>query len=101
MTNDIHKHMDVIGTDGVSIGKVDHTDKHFILLIAPTQGAHEGHVHEGHVHEGHVHEGHVHEGHVHEGHVHKISRGLVAGIEGKTVRLSANADVALTFEEEA
>ena len=81
MTNDIHKHMDVIGTDGVSIGKVDHTDKHFILLIAPTQGAHEGHVHEGHVH--------------------KISRGLVAGIEGKTVRLSANADVALTFEEEA
>jgi len=81
MTNDIHKHMDVIGTDGVSIGKVDHTDKHFILLIAPTQGAHKGHVHEGHVH--------------------KISRGLVAGIEGKTVRLSANADVALTFEEEA
>ena len=81
MTNDIHKHMDVIGTDGVSIGKVDHADKHFIWLIAPTQGAHKGHVHEGHVH--------------------KISRGLVAGIEGKTVRLSANADVALTFEEEA
>jgi hypothetical protein len=76
MTNDIHKHMDVIGTDGVSIGKVDHTDKHFILLIAPTQGAHKGHAH-------------------------KISRGLVAGIEGKTVRLSANANVALTFEEEA
>ena len=76
MTNDIHKHMDIIGADGVSIGKVDHADKHFILLIAPTEGAYKSHVH-------------------------KISRGLVAGIEGKTVRLSANADVALTFEEEA
>ena len=76
MSHDIHPHMDIIGADGVSIGKVDHADTHFITLVAATEGAHKGHAH-------------------------KISHGLVAGIEGKTVRLSANADVALTFEEEA
>lgn len=76
MTHDIHKHMDIIGADGVSIGKVDHADTHFIMLIPATAGPHKGHVH-------------------------KISRGLVAGVDGTTVRLSANADVALTFEEEA
>jgi hypothetical protein len=36
----------------------------------------------------------------HEGHHHFIARGLVAEVEGDKVRLSANADVALTFEEE-
>ncbi len=36
----------------------------------------------------------------HEGHHHYISRGLVADVEGDQVRLSANADVAVTFEEE-
>jgi hypothetical protein len=37
----------------------------------------------------------------HEGHHHFISLGLVADIEDGKVRLSANADVAVTFEEEA
>ena len=37
---------------------------------------------------------------IHEGHAHFISLGLVADIEGQKVRLSANATVAVTFEEE-
>ncbi|HUR44118.1 MAG TPA: DUF2171 domain-containing protein, partial [Aestuariivirga sp.] len=36
----------------------------------------------------------------HKGHHHYVSRSLVASIEGNTVRLSANASVAVTFEEE-
>ena len=36
----------------------------------------------------------------HSGHHHYISRGLVAEVEGDKVRLSANAAVAVTFEEE-
>ena len=36
----------------------------------------------------------------HEGHHHFIGRALVADVEGDQVRLSANADVALSFEEE-
>jgi hypothetical protein len=36
----------------------------------------------------------------HEGHHHFISRGLIAEVEGDKVRLSANADVAVSFEEE-
>ncbi len=36
----------------------------------------------------------------HKGHHHFIARGLVADVEGNKVRLSANADVAVTFEEE-
>ena len=37
----------------------------------------------------------------HEGHHHFIPIALVADVEGQVVRLSANADVAVTFEEEA
>ena len=36
----------------------------------------------------------------HKGHHHYVSHALVAGIEGNKVRLSANADVAVSFEEE-
>jgi hypothetical protein len=36
----------------------------------------------------------------HEGHHHFLSVGLVAGVEGDRVRLSANADNAELFEEE-
>jgi hypothetical protein len=35
-----------------------------------------------------------------KGHAHFIDLGLVADVEGQRVRLSANAAVALTFEEE-
>ena len=68
--------MDIIAADGLHIGTVDHADADFITLNPVTAGAHKGHVH-------------------------KISTGLVAGVEGQKVRLSANADVALTFAEEA
>jgi hypothetical protein len=76
-TSKIHNHMDVIGADGVPVGTVDHIDGDRIKLTK---------VHDG--------------GGRHEGHHHYISVGLIAGIEGNTVRLSANADVAVTFEEE-
>jgi hypothetical protein len=34
----------------------------------------------------------------HKGHHHQISLSLVAEVEGETVRLSGNGDVAVTFE---
>ena len=36
----------------------------------------------------------------HEGHHHYVEMGFVAGVEGDKVRLSANADIAVTLEEE-
>ncbi len=74
---DIKEHMEVIGADGVHVGTVDHIDGNRIKLTKKDGG-------EG----------------SHEGHHHYISRGLVADIEGDRVRLSANGDVAMTFEEE-
>jgi len=74
----IKDHMDVIGADGVHVGTVDHIDGDRIKLTKADSGTGS-----------------------HEGHHHYISLGLVAEVEGDTVRLSANADVAVTFEEEA
>jgi hypothetical protein len=73
---DIREHMEVIGADGVHVGTVDRIDGDRIKL---TKAENLG---------------------THEGHHHFISRGLVAEVEGDQVRLSANADVAVTFEEE-
>jgi hypothetical protein len=73
----IREHMDVIGADGVHVGTVDRIDGDRIKLIKADSG-------EG----------------SHEGHHHYISLGLVADVEGDKVRLSANGDVAVTFEEE-
>jgi hypothetical protein len=80
----IKEHMEVIGADGVHVGTVDHVEGDRIKLTkkdsaAEIEGA------EG----------------AHAGHHHYISLGLVAEVEGDKVRLSANADVAVTFEEEA
>ena len=75
--DDIREHMQVIGADGAPVGTVDHIDGDRIKLTKSSSG-----------------------GGSHEGHHHYISRGLVAEIEGDVVRLSANGDVALTFEEE-
>ena len=74
---DITEHMEVIGADGVHVGTVDHLDGDRIKLTKKDSGQGS-----------------------HEGHHHYISRGLVADVEGDKVRLSANADVAVTFEEE-
>jgi len=74
---DIKEHAEVIGADGVHVGTVDHIDGRRIKL---TKGENAGGAHEGHHH--------------------YIDLGLVADVEGDTVRLSANGDVAVTFEEE-
>ena len=80
MTTDsdrIREHMEVIGADGVHVGTVDKVEGDRIKLIRPDSGQGS-----------------------HEGHHHYLSLGLVAGVEGDQVRLSANADVAVQFEEE-
>jgi hypothetical protein len=69
--------MEVIGADGVHVGTVDKVDGHRIKLTRADSGQGS-----------------------HEGHHHYISLGLVATVEGDRVRLSANADVAVQFEEE-
>jgi hypothetical protein len=74
---DIKEHMEVIGADGVHVGTVDKVEGTRIKLTKMDSG-------EG----------------AHKGHHHFISRSLVAEVEGNKVRLSANADVAVTFEEE-
>jgi hypothetical protein len=71
----IKEHMEIIGADGVHVGTVDHIDGDRIKLTKADSGPHHHHHH-------------------------YISGGLVAGVEGDKVRLSANAAVAVTFEEE-
>lgn len=71
----IKEHMDIIGADGVHVGTVDRVEGDRIKLTKADSGAHHHHHH-------------------------YISGGLVAEVEGDKVRLSANADVAVTFEEE-
>ncbi|KQT51056.1 hypothetical protein ASG43_06875 [Aureimonas sp. Leaf454] len=73
----ITEHMEVVGADGVHIGTVDKVEGDRIKLTKKDSG-------EG----------------SHKGHHHYISTGLVAEVEGDKVRLSANADVAVSFEEE-
>jgi hypothetical protein len=75
---DIKEHMEVIGADGVHVGTVDKVEANRIKLIRKDSG-------EG----------------SHEGHHHYIDRGLVAGVEGNKVRLSAIGAVAVTMEEES
>jgi hypothetical protein len=75
--DDIREHMEVIGADGVHLGTVDKVEGDRIKLTKKDSG-------QG----------------GHEGHHHFISRGLIAEVEGNQVRLSANADVAVSFEEE-
>jgi hypothetical protein len=74
---DIKEHMDVIGADGVHIGTVDRMEGGRIKLTKKDSG-------EG----------------SHKGHHHFIDKSLVAGVEGNKVRLSANANVAVTMEQE-
>ena len=73
----VKAHMQVIGADGVFIGTVDRVENGRIRLTKADSG-------EGR----------------HKGHHHYIDLGLVADIEGQNVRLSANAAVAVTLEEE-
>ena len=70
----IKEHADVIGADGVHVGTVDHVEGDRIKLTKKDSGDQRHHY---------------------------ISIGLVADVEEGTVRLSANADVAVMFEEPA
>ena len=76
----IREHMEVIGADGARVGTVDRVDGDRIKLtklegLEGQQGRHTGHHH-------------------------YISLGLVAGVEGDQVRLSATGANAINFEEE-
>ncbi|MVT64889.1 DUF2171 domain-containing protein [Bradyrhizobium pachyrhizi] len=73
---DIKENMEVIGADGVHVGTVDRVvGSRIKLKLRDSYGSHEGHHH-------------------------YIELGFVAGVEGDRVRLSANADIAVTLEEE-
>jgi hypothetical protein len=73
----VKEKMEVIGADGVHIGTVDRVENGRIKLAKADSG-------EG----------------SHKGHHHFIDMSLVAEVEGQRVRLSANAAVAVTMEEE-
>ena len=77
----IREHMEVIGADGVHLGTVDAVedapDGSWRIKLTKADSA------SGH-----------------QDHHHYISRGLVAGIEGDKVRLSATAANAYALEEE-
>jgi hypothetical protein len=73
----IKEHMEVIGADGAHVGTVDRVENGKIKLTKVDSG-------EGD----------------HKGHHHLIDLSLVAEVEGQRVRLSANAAVAVTMEEE-
>ncbi len=74
----IKEHMEVIGADGAHVGTVDRVESTRIKLTKADSGQGQ-----------------------HKGHHHFVDGGLVASIEGNKVRLSANADVAVTMEQEA
>jgi hypothetical protein len=71
----ISEHMEIIGADGVHIGTVDKVEGGRIKLIKADSGSHSDHHH-------------------------YLSQGLIAGIQGNQVRLSASGNSALLFEEE-
>jgi hypothetical protein len=71
----IREHMDIIGADGVHVGTVDKVDGDRIKMTKADSGSHGDHHH-------------------------YISVGLVAGVEGDKVRLSATGASAVLLEEE-
>ncbi len=73
----IKEHAEIIGADGVHVGTVDRVEGKRIKLTKRDSG-------EG----------------SHKGHHHFVPLSLVAEVEEGVVRLSANADVAVEFEEE-
>ena len=74
---DIREHMKVIGADGAPIGTVDRVEGNRIKLIRADSGV------------------------AHSDHHHYLPKGLVAEVEGDTVRLTARGDVvADLFEQE-
>lgn len=77
MNHKIEAGMEVIGADGIHVGTVDRVVGDRIKL--KKRDSSDG---------------------IHKGHHHYIELGFVAGVEGPEVRLSANAAIAVTLEEE-
>lgn len=75
--NQVKEQMEVIGADGAHVGTVDRVEGNRIKLTKADSGQGS-----------------------HKGHHHFIDMSLVAEVEGQKVRLSANADVAVTMEQE-
>jgi len=74
---EVREHMKVIGADSVPIGTVDRIEENRIKLVRADSGVGHG------------------------DHHHYIPRGLIAAVEGDTVRLTARGDVvADLFEQE-
>ena len=67
--------MEIVGADGVHIGTVDKIEGNRIKMTKADSGSHPNHHH-------------------------YISQGLIAAIDGNTVRLSATGASAMLFEEE-
>jgi len=82
--NAIREHMDVIGADGARIGTVDRVEGGRIKLTKVEGFGEQMEAAEG----------------SHAGHHHYVSLGLVAGVDGNQVRLSASGANAVLFEEE-
>ncbi len=76
---DIKPGMQVVGADGVPLGTVEAVEGGRIRLVPVEAVEADG---------------------VHAGHSHYFDGGLVAEVEGDTVRLSANAAVAMLLDEE-
>jgi hypothetical protein len=77
-TSAIREHMEVVGADDIHVGTVDRLEGDRIKLAKKDSGQGS-----------------------HEGHHHYVATALIAEIEGNRIRLSANANVAVAFEEEA
>lgn len=71
----VTEHMEIIGADGVHLGTVDKVEGDRIKMTKADSGSHGDHHH-------------------------YLSGGLVAGIEGNRVRLSAAGAAAVLLEEE-
>ncbi|HEY1144190.1 MAG TPA: DUF2171 domain-containing protein [Sphingomicrobium sp.] len=67
--DDVREHMQIIDAEGVPLGKVDRIDGDKIKMTRDSSGAGS-----------------------HEGHHHFIPSGLIADVEGDTVRLSATLE---------
>ncbi|KKB13396.1 hypothetical protein VE25_02205 [Devosia geojensis] len=78
---DIKPGMRIVGADGVPVGTVEAVEGGRIRLVPVEPPEGEG-------------------GAAHSGHSHYFDGGLVAEVEGDTVRLSANAAVAMLLDEE-
>jgi hypothetical protein len=77
-TNQIKKQMEIVGVDGVHVGTVDNVEGHRLNLTKPDTGQRS-----------------------HPNRQHYLDTGLIEGVEGNQVRLSAKGNVTTKFTETA